>query len=325
MNKRQNHHLIALVEKLNDGEYHDGNSLGEMLGMTRSAIWKSIKKLESYGISIQSDKRKGYALEAPLLLLNPDTIFRGLPATCQLTVFESISSTNDYLKSVKKNKQIQICLAEQQTQGRGRLNREWVSPFGKNIYLSCLYPFAKDISELAGLSLVVSLAMVNMLKLLGVGQGVMVKWPNDILHANQKLSGALIDVQAESNGACHAVIGIGLNVNMLADDSGQISQPWTSMQAISGSYLDRNVVAVTLINQLLVYLDRFSQRGFVDFMDEWMAVDCLLHQTISIKNLHHTLTGKVMGINAQGHLLLVLPSGETRTVSSGDASVVKNI
>lgn len=320
--KKINNNLAKLVKVMRDGEFHDGNALGETLNMTRSAVWKMIKKLEKYGVEINSVKGKGYALCEPLILLDAGQIQTGINhQDCAITLFESIDSTNEYLKNIR-SKKMRVCVAEQQTSGKGRLNRSWYSPFAQNIYLSCLYPFTKDISELAGLSLVVSLAIASTLRSFGLNEKLFAKWPNDVLYDGSKLSGTLIEVQAESHGACHAVIGIGLNVNMLLDSSHEITQGWTSMRKITGEYLDRNAVVVKLINDLHDYLQRFSQHGFKDFISEWQHLDCMHGKEITLKNHNETISGIMSGINAQGHLLLKTAEGE-RSFSSGDTSVVK--
>lgn len=214
-------------------------------------------------------------------------------------------------------------MAEQQTSGKGRLNRTWHSPFGKNIYLSCLYPFQKDISELSGLSLVTSLAIIKTLKQ-WVKKGLFVKWPNDIICDHKKISGSLIEIQAESHGTCQAIIGIGINVNMMQDDQA-ITQPWTSLQKMLGHPVDRNELAANLINHLIDYMQQFNQHGFPYFVDEWNETDSLMHQVITIKNVHEKIQGKVAGVNEQGHLLLKLSNGKIRAFSSGDTSVVKKL
>lgn len=324
MIKKLNSNFVKLVNILNDGHYHDGSTIGESLKLTRGAVWKAIKKLESYGIKIDSIKGKGYALLEPLVLLEQKKIQRKLVVKKKInfSIFESIDSTNEYLKLFKQNHSIKICIAEQQAQGKGRLGREWYSPFGKNIYLSCLYPFQKDVSELAGLSLVVSLAMMRTLKSYGLSDLLFVKWPNDILYEHKKLSGSLIEIQAESHGASHAVIGIGINVNMLNDER-HIAQAWTSMQKILGSYIDRNDLCSRLINNLLSYLQQFDSQGFSRFITEWMQSDCLTNQIVTLKNLDQEIKGKVTGINEQGHLLLQLTDGTVQAFSSGDTSVVR--
>lgn len=318
--------FIKLVSILNDGQYHDGTSLGEKLNMTRSAVWKAIKKLISYDIKLDSIKGKGYALLEPLILLDANKIKRLLSNDkVTLNLFESIGSTNDFLKTLqhKPSKTTQICLAEQQTEGRGRLNRDWYSPFGKNIYISCLFPFQKDISALAGLSLVTSLAMWKTLNGFGITNNLYVKWPNDILHAGKKISGNLIEIQAETHGVCSAVIGMGINVNMLLDDQ-NISQTWTSMRKILGTYVDRNEVCARLIDNLVESLVTFENKGFATFADEWMAIDYLANQTVTLKCINEKVQGKMVGINEHGQLLLRLADGKIQAFSAGDTSIAKN-
>jgi len=322
VNKKLGENLVKLVSLLNDGQYHDGTTIGHELHMTRSAVWKLIKKLKSYHIKLDSIKGKGYALVEPLILLDIQRIKSALNEV-NVTIFESVDSTNAYLRSIKQCDAINICLAEQQTQGRGRFNRKWHSPFAKNIYLSCLYPFQKEVSELSGLSLVVSLAVIKTLQNAGVNEKLFVKWPNDILHDHKKISGSLIEIRAETHGACHAIIGVGVNVNMLADEDEFISQAWTSIQQTLNTYIDRNKVCMSLLNNLFDYLQRFEQEGLLPFVSEWSAADCLTHQWIAVANVNETVEGRVMGINEQGHLLLELKNGNTRAFASGDTSIVK--
>ncbi len=318
--KKLTENFIKLVRILNDGHYHDGTTLGTSLGMTRSAVWKAIKKLESYDIKIQSVKAKGYALLEPLTLLNEEIIRKNISKPIKLNVFESVDSTNNYLKSHLSGK-IHICIAEKQTHGKGRLDRAWHSPFAQNISLSCTYPFQKDISELAGLSLVVGLAVQKTLQLYQAPLPIHVKWPNDIIYDNKKLAGILIEIQAESNGTCHAIIGIGLNVNALEGNS--INQQWTSLRKITGNYIDRNQLCITLTNTLLEQLALFERQGLQAFMEEWESVDYLANKQISLKNGGNIIHGRYQGISSLGHLLLALPDGKIKPFSAGDTTLIK--
>jgi BirA family biotin operon repressor/biotin-[acetyl-CoA-carboxylase] ligase len=340
MHKKSNKNLIKIVNILQDGQYHDGTTIGHALQMTRSAVWKAIKKLQTYGIKFDSIKGRGYALLEPLILLEADKIKENLEhenhkkhenhkdhkyhEKIDISVFESLDSSSEYLKAFKHhNKAIKICLTEQQTQGKGRFNREWVSPFSKNIYMSCLYPFHKDVSELSGLSLVVGLAILKTLKDSGIHEKLFVKWPNDIICENKKISGTLIEIQAETHGSCHAIIGVGVNVNMLQDPENKISQAWTSMRKILNVYTDRNKLCANLINRLLDYLQRFNAQGLMSFVEEWNLADCLTGKMIDIKTVHETIRGEARGINEQGHLILKLADGKTRAFSSGDTTLAK--
>lgn len=323
MIKKQSPSLVKIVNLLSDGQYHDGITLGEQLKITRSAVWKAMRKLETYHIKIDSIKNKGYALLEPFSLLDLKQIKKRLNTnSLDITIFETINSTNEYLKFYRNIKSLKFCLAEQQIHGKGRLNREWYSPFGQNIYFSCLYAFQKDISELAGLSLLVALAVIKVLKNAGMDDNLRVKWPNDILYDGKKLAGGLIEVQAETHGNSLAIIGLGLNVNMLNDEE-NITQAWTSMRQVLNRYIDRNELCAALINELLIYLERFNEQGFAGFKDEWMQQDYLANQVVTLKNLNSKITGKVAGINEQGYLLLKMPNGSLRAFSSGDTSIVK--
>ncbi len=241
-----------------------------------------------------------------------------------LEVFETLASTNDYFKSLPISDKIRVCLTEQQTKGRGRFNREWHSPFGQNIYLSLSYTFAKDLSELAGLSLVTSLAIAKTLdSLCQHADPMLIKWPNDIIYQGEKLAGSLIEVQAETNGFCHVIIGIGINVNMI-NDSQTISQAWTSLRKIDQQYHDRNLVVATLINNLLPYLAEFATHGLASFIPEWQTRDALLNTKIGVQCGKEKIIGTALGINAQGHLLLQPEhTKETMIFSSGDTSILK--
>jgi BirA family biotin operon repressor/biotin-[acetyl-CoA-carboxylase] ligase len=323
MSKTLNPTFAKLVQILNDGEYHDGTSLGMTLGVSRSAVWKAIKKLQSYQVKLSVIKGKGYALLEPLTLLDVNSIMSQVRhRAIGLYLFESVTSTNTVIKSIQSSDLIKVCLAEQQTQGRGRMGREWFSPFGKNIYFSCSYPFHKDVGELSGLSLVMSLAVIKTLNQQGVRKGLFVKWPNDLLYENKKIAGSLIEIQAETHGMCHAVIGVGINVNLLQDEGCQsISRPWTSISEILKSHIDRNTLCASLMNHLIDYLQRFDQEGFVPFIKEWQQVDCLVGQWITLKHVNETFVGRVRGINSDGHLLLEREDGEIQAFSSGDTSL----
>ncbi len=321
-----NVNLPKIVEVLNDNQYHDGTSIGNQFSITRAAVWKIIKKLEQYGIPIKSVKGKGYMLEEPLILLDSKKIkasLKGKPI--HLDVLEKTESTMEYVKKLPdQDKKTHICIAETQTQGRSRLDRQWHSPFGQNIYLSLSYPFQKDISELSGLSLVVGLAVCKAIETIcHLPEPLSLKWPNDIIANHKKISGILIEIQTESHGFCNVIIGVGINVNMQRANKTQINQHWTSVQKLTGQYQDRNGLCAELIDQLLVYLKRFNTSGLNDFLQEWKNKDCLYNQPVRLSSNKTTFSGTGAGINEQGHLILALPKNVKQAFSSGDTTLLK--
>lgn len=325
--KALNQNLVELVKLLNDGLYHDGTSIGEDLKISRAAVWKLIKKLEQYNIPLTCTKGKGYKLESPLALLDMTKLKSQLRhKSVQLDILEKTPSTNDYLKSFsKQNKKIIACFSESQTKGKGRLHRQWHSPFAENIYLSVLCPFEKDISELTGLSMVSALAVCHALESVMDFQEkkLSIKWPNDILIEGRKLAGILIEIEAESNAFCQVIIGIGINVNMSHALKNEIDQAWVSLSKVTDHYIDRNTLATEIIDSLIDYLERFSSHGLEKFHSEWKKRDCLTNAMISVLSGSKKIKGRYLGINHQGHLKLKSETGNILTLSSGDTTLLK--
>ena len=317
--------LIKLVELLYDGDFHDAVFLGDRLGITYAAVGKLIKKLQAYDILITSIKEDGYKLESKLILMDINKIQSALRhKMVQLKVLEKTKSTNDVLKKyVKINKQIIACFSETQTLGRGRLNRQWHSPFGKNIYLSLLYPFQQDISDLSGLSLVVALAIAHAIEVVCPAILPRVKWPNDLMITGCKFAGILIEIEAQSYGFFQAIIGVGVNVNMQNASKKHIDQDWISLFQVMGYAIDRNLLGAKMIDTLLDYLKNFSEKGMSFFKEEWKKRDCLENSIISVQSAHIKTKGRYVGINDFGHLLLQTETGEILSLASGEASILR--
>ena len=133
----------------------------------------------------------------------------------------------------------------------------------------------------------------------------------------------LIEVQAEANGFCSAVISFGLNVNMVSDNK-NVDQNWTSIRRITNKYNDRNILCSKLISNLLTYIKNFEQYGLQYFMNEWKSKDSLMNKPINVMQGNDKYTGKAIGINTQGHLMIELNNGAIKSFSSGDTTVLKS-
>lgn len=326
--KKINPQLTKLMSMLNDGAFHDGDALGVSLAITRAAIWKMIAKLKEYGVPIESVKGKGYRLTTPLSLFDYDAIQRAFAGSAvHVVCYESIGSTNDYFKSQASAKfnTLDVCLAEHQTQGRGRFARPWVSPYGQNIYMSSRYVFDKDVSELGGLSLVVSMAIVAALQTLQMGNDVMVKWPNDVIWHHKKLAGVLVDVRAEAHGVSEVIIGTGINANLSQDARQMVSQSIASLSDITGQLCDRTLFVVQFIKQLVADLVLFNRAGWAAFSTRWERVDCLRNQPIVLLQGEKRIAGVAQGVNEQGLLLLQQEDGTLASFSSGEVSIEKRV
>jgi BirA family transcriptional regulator, biotin operon repressor / biotin---[acetyl-CoA-carboxylase] ligase len=321
-----NNTVHQFIHLLSDKKYHDGDTIGKALGITRAAVWKIANKLKNHGIDIQSVKGKGYLLNESFVLLCQQRILSAIKTdNLTLTILDKTTSTNTILKkATTRSNHPTVCLAEEQTHGYGRFGRSWHSPFGRNIYLSIDYPFNKELSELSGLSLVTALSTCKAIESNHtLPSPLTIKWPNDIVCQHQKCASNLIEIQAESHGHSRVIIGVGVNVNMRDAGGDDIDQPWSSLKKLSGQTIDRNPLCATLINQLLDDLKRFEKKGLVDFIDEWQTKDALANRALTLSANNGIHRGIGAGINQQGHLLLKQPDGTQQHFASGDATLLK--
>ncbi len=310
---------LALINMLSDGHFHSGEILGEMLGITRSAVAKHIKILQSWGLDLYRVQGKGYCLSHPIELLNRDIIL----AACQcphLDVIPVIDSTNQYLMDrIGQMQKGSVCLAEYQEAGRGRRGRQWISPFGSNLYLSMYWRLDEGIAAAMGLSLVVGIAVAEALTEFGA-QGVQVKWPNDLFVEDKKLAGILIEMTGQSGDAAHLVIGLGLNVFMSQYEGKDIDQAWTNLQSCCAVEIQRNKLISHLIQKLSDVLTEYERVGLNGFVNRWNALDKYLNRPVTLLMGDKKITGIARGINHTGALLLETAQGITPFVG-GEISV----
>ncbi len=312
---------LAILNLLSDGQCHSGEEIGDRLNVSRAAISQHISVIQSWGLDIDKVKGKGYVLSSPIELLKKELINH--PHLPRPEVLGVIDSTNQYLLD---NKSVilsgQSCFAEYQTAGRGRRGRAWVSPFGSNIYFSLYWRFTDGLAATMGLSLAIGVAVVNALEKLGCDD-LKLKWPNDIYWKNRKLAGVLIELSAQSGGVAHAVIGIGINVNLNERFDSEISQPWVDLNTILGKSDIRNVLANELLISLYDVMNQFECSGLTHFVQRWNDLDNFKGQNISLQLSHGVVNGTCEGIDHQGALLLTVDC-ETRPYNGGEISIIKN-
>jgi BirA family biotin operon repressor/biotin-[acetyl-CoA-carboxylase] ligase len=317
------HTILKLLE---DGACHSGTDLGKALEISRSAIWKQVNQLISWGIPIKRIAQQGYQLQNDYILLDKQAIVSelehaGFKDLFNIHVFASIDSTNRYLKELPPTPMIDVCCAESQTQGRGRFGRQWHSPFGENIYCSSRWQLNTDLAKLSGLSLVISLAIMDVLSDIHTNQPIKIKWPNDILWGNKKLCGILIEITAESNGRAQVIIGVGLNVNSDTENKPLPDKPWCSLYEMTQTIHNRNQLIAKLIISMNAYIAQFLEHDLDFFMNEWKQFDYLANKNITINQGGEFLSGVARGIDRTGLLLLEQPDGIIHPIASGDASL----
>ena len=316
--------VTQILNILNDGTIHTGIDIGEALGISRTAVWKVIKRLQKYNIDIQS-QHKGYHLKEPLILLDQKKIEPFLSRKkISLEICESLETTSHYLKNKMPLKGQTACLAEYQSMGRGRLGRKWLSPFGRNIYCSLSGVFKKDLGEMSGLSLAVAVLTANALESFDSRIKLSLKWPNDLYINNQKLGGILIELMGEAYGNCQAIIGIGLNVNMKDIKLPDLDQPWISLEHIVLEKLDRNIIVGYILRTIFEGLEVFEHKGLEAFLPEWEKYDLLRNQKVSLNTGAGKVSGIACGVDSQGFLLLENALGSIQKFSYGDTSLLKD-
>ena len=317
-------HLLSVLA---DGAFHSGTELAQSLGVSRSCIWQHINALTTQGVAVLAVTGKGYRLEHGVELLSAEHIYAQLTDYTRqhislLEIFSQIDSTNRYLVDLPSHEITtgRVCLAEMQTAGKGRRGRQWVSPFGSNIYLSLSWQFNQGYASTQGLSLAVGVAVIRVLRTYGI-KNVGLKWPNDIFYAGKKLGGILIEIAGEAEGPCRVVIGLGLNVLLAQHDAKPITQAWTDLTSICrDKVIKRNCLVAELLAQLIAVLTEFQHSGLAPFITEWSAYDCLKDQAVSLFIGERAWSGTVRGINANGLLLLEHDDGKVQAYASGEVS-----
>lgn len=215
---------------------------------------------------------------------------------------------------------INICIAETQTAGRGRLGRTWCSPYAKNLYLSVSRDFIKTTYK-SGLSLVMAIAIIDALRKYGISSDLGIKWPNDIYWQQRKLGGILLEVASEVHRYYRMVIGFGLNISMEESFSKYIDQPWVNIAEIINTKPDRNQIVGLVIDQVLEKLSLFIESGLEPFLRTWEKYDILCGKKIIISTPCKKIAGIACGIDNDGCLLIKDKQNEIQKIIAGDVSV----
>ncbi|MDF1758863.1 MAG: biotin--[acetyl-CoA-carboxylase] ligase [Legionellaceae bacterium] len=237
-------------------------------------------------------------------------------------ILQSTDSTNLYLKQFRNQSKINICCSEAQTNGRGRFNRVWYSPYAENIYFSCRWEFNLPINKLSSLSIVTGISIVEALSIFGFSDDIAIKWPNDILWKNKKLAGVLVELMCDSSGKVSAIIGVGLNVNTNTKLTQEvIDKPWCSLSEVMGHNCDRNIIISHLINQLYININSYIRNGFSGFMPRWNSVDYLYGKDVVVDQLSQKIYGKSAGISDSGELIFIDKYNKKSTLNSGEVSL----
>jgi BirA family transcriptional regulator, biotin operon repressor / biotin---[acetyl-CoA-carboxylase] ligase len=318
--------LLALLA---DGEVRSGEWLAAELRQTRAAVWKGVERLRALGIEVQALARRGYRLAKPVELLDSSRIRAELSPENRthlrdLEVLFEVDSTNTRLlaRAQPPPGMSDLCIAELQHAGRGRLGRRWIAPFGSGLAMSLGWTCSDVVRTLPALSLGVGVAVSRALARAGA-EGVSLKWPNDIWFNERKLGGVLIELRGEAGGPAHVVIGVGVNLFMPEEIRREVEASGVPVAAVADACRQppsRNLAAGAILDELLSMLLQYERFGFAAFRDAWTALDALNGRAAQVIVGQNSILGIARGVDADGALLLETPERVQRFVS-GEASL----
>lgn len=318
--------ILSLLQGQMDS-FLSGAEISRALDISRSAVWKQIKTLRGLGYDISAEPSKGYRLESSPDALLPAEIRQGLETgvigTRIICLQETVSTNSVAFKLAEEGAQEgTTVVADSQTGGKGRLGRVWASPPGVNLYCSVILrppvqPMAAP--QLTFLSVVALARAIEQLTTLSPR----IKWPNDILIEGRKVAGLLNEMSAETDKINFVVLGIGVNLNMTADQfPPDLRHPATSLFLESGVMVRRTDFVRCLLRELDAVYGTFLREGYGPVRSEWLQRSRLAGELVTVSNNGSVTAGRVRGIDEYGALLLELEDGSILQVLAGDVRLV---
>jgi BirA family biotin operon repressor/biotin-[acetyl-CoA-carboxylase] ligase len=247
---------------------------------------------------------------------------------CQVSLFDSIGSTNEYLLNHPVEVgHAHLCVTESQSSGRGRRGNIWRSAAHKNVMLSLGWSFSSWPQGLTGLSLAVGMVVAERLNQM-FNLSVKVKWPNDLMLEGRKLGGILIELSGQPTGCCQVVIGLGLNVHQpdwSQDDISSGAQPsldysWQDLHSL-GIQADRNRLIGSVVSALIVMLRSFEQFGFSRLAVAWNEYSTYTGKSIVVFDGKEQISGVMRGVDEEGALLVQDEVGNTVRFIDSEVSI----
>lgn len=213
-----------------------------------------------------------------------------------------------------------VLAARQQTAGRGRYQRRWIAGPGRDLTFSFLHRTHAEHLRLASLPMAAALGVVTALAAFGIGART--KWPNDVLVNGRKICGILAE---QSDGGLEqelaVVVGLGINVNMSAEQAAALARPATSMFIETGAAHDVEDVLGQVLDALSGWIERWEAGGFAALRDDWEALCVGVGEPVAVGEGRGRRSGELLGFGPDGQLLLGCPDGTVSEIWSGDVSL----
>lgn len=313
--------MERILERLLAGETVSGQAISAELGVTRAAVWKQIEQLRALGFVIESQGKQGYRLlSCPDSLMAP-VIARGLQtrwAGRQIVYLPSVDSTNRRARQLAAEGAPHgtLVIADEQTAGRGRRGRGWISPAGEGVFMSLILRPQSHPSEVARLSMQTALAVALSIAQT-TGLDARIKWPNDIVCGGRKVCGMLLEMNADEQSVRDVVAGIGINVHQ-REFPPEIAQTAASLDLLTGTSVNRAALVRAFLQEFET-VSSMAQAGTL--MDAYRERSATLAQRVRVIAPSGTFTGTALEVTDSGSLIVLDEQGQRREVLAADVSV----
>lgn len=310
----------------NKEEYLSGQYLADLIGCSRTAVWKHIEELRKEGFELEAIRRKGYRITKTPERVTADEIRLGLKTKFlgrHIHYEESVDSTQKiaHRLAYENASEGTVIIAEEQLSGRGRMDRPWHSPKYTGIWMSVILRPNIPPSRAPQLTLITAVAVVQAIEEL-TNLSPQIKWPNDILLNGKKVTGILTELQADVDRVISIIIGIGINVNQqLEDYPKELQTIATSLAIESGNKLQRAEMIKILLNKLEKLYLLYLEKGFYPIKLLWESYAVSIGKNITARTLTGSIHGKAMGITEDGVLMIEDPSGKVHHIYSADIEI----
>jgi BirA family biotin operon repressor/biotin-[acetyl-CoA-carboxylase] ligase len=335
-----------------------GAHLAEQLAISRAAVWARIEELRQVGYGIEAGPHFGYRLVSSPDALHADdllahlavlpverdsvgrdsvepksTIRAGIRETFappkiigrDIQVFKETTSTNDVIEKLARDgvREGVVVFAESQTRGRGRLGRKWVSPANKGLWFSVLLRPDLHPQETTQLTVASATALRRAI-IAQTGLRPEIKWPNDILIGGKKVAGILTELSAELDRVKHIILGIGVDVNVAADElPPEVRQLATSLKIEAGAHISRVELAAEILRELDRDYARICAGKFSGVADEWEAGCATIGKNVTVQMGDRKISGCAESLDDDGALLVRTQHGHLERVIGGDVTLEK--
>ncbi len=307
------------------GDWISGEFLSEGLSVSRSAVWKHIRKLREEGYLIQSSPKKGYFLEKTSDMLLPEEIREGIETRIlgKKTIHHHMetASTNTTAKelAIHGAPEGTLIISEMQTGGKGRLGREWFSPPGEGIYLSFILRPSVSPAEAPKITLLAAVAVAEALRQ-ATRLRALIKWPNDIILRGKKAAGILMEINTEMDAIDYVVIGLGVNVN-IATFPAHLTEKATSLLIETAEKQSRVGLIKDFLQWFEHYYGMFQRSDFEPILERWRQLSRITGRRITVETIDSKLVGTAVDIDGDGRLMVEDNKGHVHRVYSGDVTL----